>query len=299
MANWIFIVTGHKFEGTYISPEEVLSTRLHDSFWGLGEKTPNRRSLMKGDSVIFYMGLPRKAFVAQATLASDSFTMSPDDLQKYGHNSGFYKSEYGVLLQDCLNWQTPIAAVDVIPGLEFIENKEFWYSYFQGGVRQLSDHDYQLIVGARETPFIEKVTKQPDLESVSQFALEAQLEEFLDTNWDRIDFGRRLSRFAAEEQTGRQFPAGPWSIDFLCIDEDTDDLVVVELKRGKTSDATVGQVLRYLGWVRENLAKEGQDVSAIIIAAGADEALRYAVSNLPNVEVLTYKVDFKLGPMVG
>ena len=294
MSNWIFIVTGHKFEGEYITAEDILGTRFQDEFWGLGEKTPNRRNLKKGDGVVFYMGLPRKEFVAHATLASDSFELSQRDKEKFAHETDFYWSDFGVLLLDPSVWETPTPADRLVPELQFIENKEYWYAYFQGGVRELSDHDYTLILGSRETSFQEKVKTQHDLESVSEFALEAQLEEFLDANWDRIDFGRRLSRFDTEDQTGRQYPAGPWSIDFLCVDENSGDLVVVELKRGKTSDATVGQVLRYLGWVKENVAKEGQGIRAVIVAREADEALKYAVSGLENVEVLTYKVDFKL-----
>jgi RecB family endonuclease NucS len=70
--------------------------------------------------------------------------------------------------------------------------------------------------------------------------------------------------------------------------------VVIELKRGRSSDSAVGQVLRYIGWVNENLAKPGQRTRGIIIAKEVDDALRYAVKELENVRVLTYKVDFKL-----
>ena len=71
-------------------------------------------------------------------------------------------------------------------------------------------------------------------------------------------------------------------------------MVVIELKRGKMSDATVGQLLRYIGWVQENLAEPGQKTRGIIIASNVDDALRLAVRNLPNAKVLTYRVDFHL-----
>jgi restriction system protein len=85
-----------------------------------------------------------------------------------------------------------------------------------------------------------------------------------------------------------------WSIDFLAVDRETGELVVIELKRGQTSDATVGQVLRYMGWVRANLAEEGQQIRGIIIAAEVDDALRYALQGLPSITVHTYQVDFAL-----
>ena len=48
-----------------------------------------------------------------------------------------------------------------------------------------------------------------------------------------------------------------------CVDEDKKCLVVVELKKGRTSDATVGQVLRYISWVRESLSREANIHDAI------------------------------------
>jgi RecB family endonuclease NucS len=103
-----------------------------------------------------------------------------------------------------------------------------------------------------------------------------------------------LELYREGDQTGRQFPAGTWSIDFLAVDAKASELVVIELKRGQTSDATVGQVLRYMTWVRKNLAVKDQNVRGIIVASEIDEALRYAANGLPNVSVKTYSVTFSL-----
>ena len=53
---------------------------------------------------------------------------------------------------------------------------------------------------------------------------------------------------------------------------------MLELKRGMTSDESIGQVLRYVGWVRENVAEEGQKVQGWIVAGDYDEQLRLAAS---------------------
>lgn len=96
------------------------------------------------------------------------------------------------------------------------------------------------------------------------------------------------------EQTGRQYPASTWTIDFLAVDKKTNELVVIELKRNQTSDATVGQVLRCINWVKKNLAAPNQKVRGIIVANEIDDALRYAVIGLANVCVKTYRVTFSL-----
>jgi restriction system protein len=92
----------------------------------------------------------------------------------------------------------------------------------------------------------------------------------------------------------RRFPAGQWSTDFLCVDENTGDFVVVELKRGKNSDTVVGQLARYMMWVTENLAKPGQKVRGIISAKEADEGLRLAVRIDAAISIKTYRVSFML-----
>ena len=295
MKYWIFTVTNKKINGEIITAEEILKQRLSDAFWGLGERTPNRRYLQKGDQIIFYLGLPVMAFTASATLASDSFLLSEEQKIKYSHGKKFYTADYGVLLEDIRLWETNNLVKDLVPNLKFIENKENWFAYFQGGVRQLLEDDYRTITENRKTA-VGEIKTEDTIVSASQFALEAHLEEFIDKNWKHINFGVKLAKYEVDEQSGRQFPAGAWSIDFLCIDKNNKDLVVIELKRGKSSDAAVGQVLRYIGWVEENVAESGQKVRGIIISQEIDDALKYAVKGLTNVSVLTYKVDFKLVP---
>jgi hypothetical protein len=56
----------------------------------------------------------------------------------------------------------------------------------------------------------------------------------------------------------------------------------------------VGQVLRYMGWVKYHLAASGERVEGMIIARQIDEALQYALSNVSGVEVQLYEVDFRL-----
>ncbi len=290
MRNWIFVVTTHRLDGDVLEGEEILRQRSADKFWGLGESTPNRRTVEAGDRVVFYIGVPQKEFAASAVLESACIEPSEGERQALSHGKKFYRSQYGVRLKEINVWQERRPAADLVPHLSFVKNQQFWGTYLQGGIRQIDDGDFALILGHRGVALPPPVS----LESDSQFALESHLEDFLDRNWGQIDFGARLARYRTEEQDGRQFPAGQWSIDFLCIDDSTNELVVVELKRGKSSDSAVGQLLRYMSWVKENLAKPGQSVRGVIIAQEVDDALRYAVRELHNVAVMTYRVDFQL-----
>jgi len=69
--------------------------------------------------------------------------------------------------------------------------------------------------------------------------------------------------------------------------------VVIELKKGLSSDAVIGQILRYIAWVKRNLAS-GKEVKGLVIAPEVDEKLELALSEVDQVELLVYKIDFKL-----
>jgi len=81
-------------------------------------------------------------------------------------------------------------------------------------------------------------------------------------------------------------------IDLLYQDEDG-DLVVIELKRTEdTSDKAVGQIARYLGWVRENLGKT-KKVEGLLVARSANEELKYAIKALKDCRLFMYEIQFK------
>jgi len=292
MNYWIFTVKGGILGNETHTGEEIFNQRMEDQFWGLGERTPNRQNLSEGDKVVFYIAAPRKFFRGTAILASCSFTLNASQRQQYGHGTEFYENDYGVLLKEVEVWSQPKAIEDLLPSLKFIENKEFWGGYLQGGVRQITEDDFRTIVGERS--LVEQIVTSKDIESQTEFALETHLEEFIHQNWGKINWGPKLELYETEEQNGRQFPAGTWSLDFLAIDRSTNDFVVIELKKGKTSDAAIGQILRYINWVKENVAETGQNVKGIIIAREVDEALKYGVKNLDYIEIKTYKVVFQL-----
>jgi len=293
MNNWIFTVTNHKIDDIKFSAREIYSQRMEDEFWGLGERTPNRNSLEKGDRIVFYIGNPETVFGGTAIAASQSFKLTATEQEDYSHGLSFYTTDYGVKLTGIEIWETPKFVPDLVPDIEFIENKPYWGTYFQGGIRGISEKDYSLIISSRKQDAISG-DKVDIIEGDKQFALEAHLEEFMHMNWNKFSWGKKLKLYNIPESDGRQFPAGSWSIDFLAVDTETNDLVVIELKRAQTSDITVGQVLRYMGWVRSNLATENQGVKGIIVCKEVDDGLRYAISQTKDISVFAYLVHFSL-----
>jgi restriction system protein len=68
----------------------------------------------------------------------------------------------------------------------------------------------------------------------------------------------------------------------------------VELKRGRVSDNVVGQIQRYMGFVKEELAEPNQTVKGVIIGLEDDLRIRRALSVTNNIEYYRYEVSFKL-----
>lgn len=303
MSNWIFIATDQETPTGTMSASDIYTRLMKEGDWGLGERTPNRGKIQEGDRVVFYLGRPQIQFVGTAKIKGKVFRRTPEQRDHIGHllnlpgaaDHGVKDAaEYGVKLDHIETWAVPKDARSLVPALDFIENKVSWGAYFQGGVRQLSDKDFFTISSPRDLPLTQQMKSEPDLSNESEFALEAHLEEFIAENWASINFRQKLKLYSADGVDGRQFPAGEWSIDFLCVDEKTGDFVVIELKRGKTSDAVVGQIARYMVWVRENLATKGQKVRGIVIAREADAALKMAVKIIPDISIKTYTVKFDL-----
>jgi len=141
---------------------------------------------------------------------------------------------------------------------------------------------------------------QPTPAGKLEFTLESHLEEFIETNFSRINFGANLELYQDEENTGRQYQTPLGKIDLLAIDKENKQFVVIELKKGVSSDVVVGQILRYMGWVKENLRKDYKDytVRGIIIAKEKDEKLEYALKMTPDVNLFIYKVSFDIERIV-
>lgn len=139
------------------------------------------------------------------------------------------------------------------------------------------------------------VAADPDVEDPVAFAMEKHLEAFLVTNWNQTLLSRDFSIYEEDgEPVGQQYATDAGPIDILAISKDRKRLLVVELKRGRASDVVVGQVLRYMGYVRDQIAEPEQAVEGAIIALEDDQKLRWALIAVPAITFYRYQVSFKL-----
>ena len=187
---------------------------------------------------------------------------------------------------------------ELMPELSFLEVDHFLHivSATEEGIEAVTS----LIEGKEaSTDISEKIIQISKERNDMEFVMEKYLEEFIEVNFQKIDFGAKLELYQDEDNHGRQYPTSVGNIDLLAIDSDNEKFVVIELKKGRSSDEVVGQILRYMGWVKENLAMndyETYDVRGIIISKEKDDKLEYALKMLSNINIFLYSVSFKLNP---
>ena len=129
--------------------------------------------------------------------------------------------------------------------------------------------EIEKLLGSSVAPSI--VPIEENVEDPYAFAMEKYLQEFLVDNWARTELGKEYNIYEVDgEIVGKEYLVDTGRIDILAISKDKKTLLVVELKRGRASDVVVGQILRYMGYVQDELAEKNQNVKGLVIALEDD-----------------------------
>ncbi len=153
--------------------------------------------------------------------------------------------------------------------------------------------EVERLIGGIPTPIA--TTTEGLVEDLAVFAMEKHLEDFLVKNWAQTDLGQEFDIYQEDGLlVGQQYLTDSGPMDVLAISKDKKKLLVVELKRGRASDTVVGQILRYMGYVKEELAEPEQEVIGAIIALEDDPRMRRALMMVPSISFYRYKIDFHL-----
>jgi hypothetical protein len=125
------------------------------------------------------------------------------------------------------------------------------------------------------------------------FAYESHLRDYLAHNLGVLESGMRL--YEDEDIPGIEYPIRSGRIDLLAVALDG-SLVIIELKVSKGYDRTIGQILRYMGWVRQDLA-DGKHVRGMIVAHTlSDELVTAAQEANADIRLFEYDISFHVHP---
>jgi len=166
-----------------------------------------------------------------------------------------------------------------------------------GSIGTVSDvsryrEEIEKLIGGVSVPKL--ISTDETVENPTAFALEEHLEDFLVKNWPQTELGKEYDIYEEDGEKGQQYQTDTGPLDILAISRDKKRLLVVELKKGRASDAVVGQTLRYMSFVQEMLAERDQTVHGIIIALEDDQRIRRALAMVSNIRFCRYQINFKL-----
>ena len=123
-------------------------------------------------------------------------------------------------------------------------------------------------------------------EDFTSLSLEKDLENALVNNLTVLEDD--LSLF--KSQYPIDYEDGKGIIDILAKDKDG-NFVVIELKAGIAKEKVCATILKYIALVKRNIP-EAKEIKGIIIANEFDNGLKLSVSNLSNVFLKKYNINF-------
>ncbi|NQT80443.1 MAG: AlwI family type II restriction endonuclease [Candidatus Aminicenantes bacterium] len=174
-------------------------------------------------------------------------------------------------------------------------NEEEWFQYYgDTNVKPILKDVLKYYSESGKYALVQKTVKtmiEQDIEITEEIKkiqekiiYEKEIEDFYEKNISIIQPDLKLLK------KGRQFPTEIGNIDLLTQDKNG-RYFVIELKRDQADDDTIGQVLRYMGWVHINLAKQAL-VTGVILSQDITNKLKYARigTQHPDIdEVLLFK----------
>lgn len=168
--------------------------------------------------------------------------------------------------------------------------------YLREGVsitEEILETELQEILNLYKKTLDLEVKDEKSVVSSGLFYMEKQLEDFIIENWESTQLGKDLELIYDEGSLkSQQYRTEIGPIDILAKDRKSGNYVVIELKKNQTSDDTVGQILRYMGWVADKM--NNPEVRGIIVSGKYDEKLHYAQQMVEKIDVYIYEVVFNL-----
>ena len=125
---------------------DIFNERVQENKWPIYNKTPQLRNVKEGKNVVFYIagaGEKRQSFIGSAKIKSivDNKNTTVDT------NQEFKQVLFHVEFKELKIFDKDVNIRDHIDNFDFIENKEKYGLYFQGGICKIDQISYNYIQG--------------------------------------------------------------------------------------------------------------------------------------------------------
>ena len=157
---FVFIVNDAQGSHGRMQARQIYDELMQFAGWGIGQRTPYRKDLMKGSRIVFYQaGKGGQRFIGTATMASELRSMTADRATER-RAVGIEPAKYDLDLTDIDIWKDTKPVSDMVQHLEFISNKDYYGVHFQGGVKRISEADFYTIIEFKPPKGTAKLKKQ-------------------------------------------------------------------------------------------------------------------------------------------
>jgi RecB family endonuclease NucS len=230
----------------------------------------------------------------------------------YNDIKSFIKDKWGEVNEQTINAQIVVLTVNHQSRIHYPENKrprvangryDVLFSVGRGIVERYDSAKHGIWeicqkdeLGALGVQLLQSEVEKESIAEIKDtvsFKFEAHLRDFIISNLHVVRTSKLELYVTDSGVVGKEFRTEDVGIiDILAVDEN-EHFFVFELKLERGPDKALGQLLRYMGWVKKHLAN-GKKVNGVIVASKMDTKIKYAVSVVENIELYEYEMNFKL-----
>jgi len=145
---WIFVIGAARPDrDVFVNKSEFEMLMDKNKCWGLGARTPFVKKIKTNDRGVFYLaGKSGQRFIAKFTIASNPYPIS--QRSKDVHPAIRSWCDYLINLKNMKVFKSDVRVDEIKDQLELTKGTFFWRSCFQGGIRKISEKDFNSIVKA-------------------------------------------------------------------------------------------------------------------------------------------------------
>ncbi|UCE07784.1 MAG: DUF91 domain-containing protein [bacterium] len=289
---WLFIIPENYYFGLWEKclKDNVLACEYLPSYHGYTVNINMLREIQEGDRVVAYLN--DKTIGGYATVTHTYFDANEDEKYPYG-DDGFrqrigvkfdqYDSDgcqYEGRIRDLIGLnRLHIKTIHELTARDFTRIEK-WWNYRNYVEPEIESGD-----------FLDETVSSNDFrpESVSlELRNERQLRNYLSNNLEELEPGLKIHQ--ETNRNGIEYRVKAGFIDILAIDKQG-QFVVIELKRETGDESSLGQLLAYMGSLKEE--KELENVRGILVAQDFNTKVRLAINVLPNIKIQSYDLEIR------